>query len=411
MNTLRSLCLCSLLAGVAVAPAATSATTGSAPAAAARPALQRVDAASGDGGRLILSFLCQTPPASYRVGRGAGAGEVLVLALRGYRSEVPPDIALPVGLPALRVSEDSDGVEIQIPIPGVELEEVRQEGAALVISLRSRAGGAARPAPGGGEPAPAGNPDEGYRVGAGDLLSISVFGHEDLGKSVRVSPNGTINFPLLGDVLVAGMTPAEIARRLTDQLGKDYVVNPQVLVGVSEYQSQPVNVIGEVHKPGKYFLRGPTRLIDILSEAEGMSENAGSEIIITRYERGAAGGGASRQIRVSTDTLFAANNESVNIPLSAGDMVRVQAAPFFYIRGEVGRPGQYPVRTETTIQKAISLAGGFTLWADQKGVQVIRQQGGQSKKVVLNMRKIARGEAPDLKIEPEDVIVVTRRIL
>jgi polysaccharide export outer membrane protein len=269
----------------------------------------------------------------------------------------------------------------------------------------------ARPAPAEREPAAAGASDDGYRVGVGDLLAIAVFGHEDLSKSVRVSASGTINFPLLGDVLVSGMTPAEIVRRLTDMLGKDYVVNPQLLVGVSEYQSQPVNVIGEVHKPGKYFLRGPTRIIDILSEAEGLSENAGSEIIVTRYERGAVGGGASRQIRISTDALFAANNEAVNIPLAAGDMVRVQAAPFFYIRGEVGRPGQYPVRTETTIQKAISLAGGFTLWADQKGVQVIRQEGGQSKKVVLNMRKIAKGEAPDLKIEPEDVIVVARRIL
>ena len=91
-----------------------------------------------------------------------------------------------------------------------------------------------------------------YRVGPSDVLEISVWGEPDLNKTIPVSSDGIINFPLLGNVNVAGMTVKEIEQKITGLLGKDYLVDPQVYVSIKEYNSQKVIVLGEVKKPGPY---------------------------------------------------------------------------------------------------------------------------------------------------------------
>ncbi|HEY6547362.1 MAG TPA: polysaccharide biosynthesis/export family protein, partial [Vicinamibacteria bacterium] len=132
--------------------------------------------------------------------------------------------------------------------------------------------GAARPTP----------PE--YRVGAGDVLELVVFGNEDLTRTPTVQPSGVIALPLLGEVPVGGLTVAEVQRKLTTLLARDFLVNPQVEVKVKEYQSQSVSVVGEVNSPGRKPLRGRTRLIDVLLEAGGFRPTASGEIVITRNE-------------------------------------------------------------------------------------------------------------------------------
>jgi polysaccharide export outer membrane protein len=367
--------------------------------AAGRSVLQRVDVAAGEDGAVRVALSCQPPPSSFRASRSARAAGTVEVRLDGYRSQAAPEIAAAPGLPAVTVTEEENGSLVEIRAPALDFSEVRLEGGKLVVVLRGPLAAAA------------GGVDMSYRVGPGDLLAISVFGQDDLSRQVRVVSNGTINFPLVGDLFVAGLTPAAITARLSELLARDYVVNPQVLVGVAEYQSQWVNLIGSVQRPAKYYLKGPTRLIDILSEAGGLTEGAGSEIVITRVEPSGSGPGAIRKITVSAEDLFAGRGSHQDLLLAHGDIVQVPPAPFFYIRGEVGRPGQYALRSETTLQKAISLAGGFSQWADEKDVQIIREAKGEQQKITVNMRKVARGEAPDVKIEPDDIILVTRRIL
>jgi polysaccharide export outer membrane protein len=361
--------------------------------------LQRVELVPGEDGALKVSLTCQPLPATFRAARSATAAGAVEIRLPGYAVQGISEIGSAPGLPAVTVTEESGEAVVEIRAPALEFSEVTLEAGRLAVILRRP--GAAAP----------GNPDLAYHVGAGDLLAISVFGQDDLSRQVRVVSNGTINFPLVGDVPVAGLTPAAIATRLGELLAKDYVVNPQVLVGVAEYQSQWVNLIGAVQKPAKYFLQGPTRLIDVLSEAGGLTDSAGSDIIINRKDPSGAPGGSSRRIVVSSDALFSGRGDQQDLHLLHGDIVQVPPAPFFYIRGEVARPGQYALRSETTIQKAISLAGGFSQWADEKEVQIIREAGGEKTNVVVNMRKVGRGEAPDVKLEPDDVILVSRRIL
>ena len=124
--------------------------------------------------------------------------------------------------------------------------------------------------------------DAGRTVAGVGLIFI---GNADLSRLPTVQTNGAILLPLLGEVQVAGLTVAEIRRKVTSLLEKDYLVNPQVVVKVSQYNSQYVTVVGEVKRPGRKPLRGRTRLIDVLAQdAEGFTTNASGEVVIARED-------------------------------------------------------------------------------------------------------------------------------
>src|SRR5215467_13836864 len=130
-----------------------------------------------------------------------------------------------------------------------------------------------------------------YTIGPGDVLTITVWGHPDLSSDYMVDPDGFAPFPLIGRVKASGATPREVATALTEALGKDYLVNPQVIVSVKAYLSQKVTVLGEAAKPGVFYLTGPTTLVDILSSAGWLGRGAGREILLVR-EHPAGGSGA-----------------------------------------------------------------------------------------------------------------------
>src|SRR5262249_51821234 len=216
------------------------------------------------------------------------------------------------------------------------------------------------------------------------------------------------NYPLAGDIQVQGKTVAEIDKQLTQILGKDYLVDPQVSVDVREYQSRWVTVIGEVRNPGRFVLKRDMRLIDVLAEAGGATKEAGTEILITRR----ADSGETRQIAVNRERLLSSNNQDANLPLSHMDIVTVGEKKIFYIRGEVTRPGSYFLENELTLLKAISVAGGLTPFANRKEVQLIRSasDGVANDKKVNNLKAIEQGKANDIPLLPNDVIIVARRV-
>jgi polysaccharide export outer membrane protein len=125
-----------------------------------------------------------------------------------------------------------------------------------------------------------------YRIGALDVLDISVFQVPDLSKSVQVSDTGTINLPLLGEVLVAGKTAREVERDLTAKLGAKYLQNPQVTVYVKEYNSSQVTVEGAVKKPGVIPLKGRTSLLQLIAMADGFDPNSDWTVLILRQSNG-----------------------------------------------------------------------------------------------------------------------------
>ena len=106
-----------------------------------------------------------------------------------------------------------------------------------------------------------------YKVGPLDVLDISVFKVPDLTKEVAVAEDGTINYPLIGDVPAAGKTAHELEQELARKLGAKYLKNPQVSVLVKEFNSQRVTVSGAVKTSGVYAIKGNTSLMQVIAMA------------------------------------------------------------------------------------------------------------------------------------------------
>jgi polysaccharide export outer membrane protein len=126
-----------------------------------------------------------------------------------------------------------------------------------------------------------------YKIGAQDILEISVFKVPELSRSVQVADAGSVNLPLLGEVRAAGKTPQEVERDLKSKLGAKYLESPQVTVIVKEYNSQRVTLVGAVTKPGIYPVRGKTTLLQFIAMAGGIDAGvASSDVAVFRHVDG-----------------------------------------------------------------------------------------------------------------------------
>lgn len=356
---------------------------------------------SGSNGQFSLIVKYEGNPAySCRVQEGAGA-ETLILEFAAADSSLKPEYRFtdaPLG--TLKVSplgsSSPGGIRLEVPLKGASLKGwgVSSEGLEVLLAAPQR-----RPAPAGGGA---------YVLGIGDRLELTVFGQEDLKKTLEVLADGSVIFPLIGVLPVEGKTLATIRTEVQTRL-KDYLVDPQVSLDIKDYQSQPVNVVGEVDKPGTYYLKGPTTLMDIMAQAGWMTQEAGSEIIITRRDSGSAEDEGSRQITISKEELLRGGSQ-FNPRLQTGDVITVGPEQYFYIRGEVVKPGQYKLGDRPTLLKAVTIAEGLTPYAKKKGIQIIRTVKGSQTKLTFDLKSIEERKAEDVAILPNDVIIVDRRL-
>ncbi|HYN01398.1 MAG TPA: polysaccharide biosynthesis/export family protein [Vicinamibacteria bacterium] len=251
-----------------------------------------------------------------------------------------------------------------------------------------------------------------YEVGPGDVIEVAVYGNDDLSRIPTVQTNGSISLPLLGEVQVAGLTVAEVQRKITNLLAKDYLVNPQVEVKVRDYNSQYVSVVGEVNSPGRKPLRGKTRLIDLLSEGGGFKPTASGEVMITRTDGEFEGGGKSITVRI-TRSASPSMQDLVNLELQlkTGDIITAFPKSFVTVDGEVTRPGRYAIESDLTVTGAISLAGGLTRFGSN-GVRLRRTDpvDGKVKIIEVDLKDVRNGKKPDVPLLPNDVISVSRRV-
>ncbi len=158
----------------------------------------------------------------------------------------------------------------------------------------------------------------GYRIGAEDVLQISVWNNEALSRVVPVRPDGMISLPLLNDVPAAGSTPLELRDALMKRLA-EYVPQPEVSVIVTEVRSFKVSVIGRVAKPGRYELKTWATVVDVLAMAGGFTEYASkSRIVVLRSE-----GKTQKRIPFNYDKLDSDGRERVNFYVQPGDIVLV----------------------------------------------------------------------------------------
>jgi polysaccharide export outer membrane protein len=239
-------------------------------------------------------------------------------------------------------------------------------------------------------------------IGPGDLLRINVLRESELDQHVRVLDSGAVTLALVGDLPVQGLTPAQAAARIAEKYrGGGFLLHPEVSVFVDEYATQTVTILGQVAHPGTVRLAAPRTLIDVLSQAGGLTETADRHIVIER------GGKDGERIRAflsnrSDDALNA------DILVRPGDTVLVPKAGIVYILGDVAHPGGYVMQNDSqlTVLQAIALAAGTSKTASEKRVRLVRNIDGLSQSVDLPLRDMERGRAPDVPLLANDILYV-----
>jgi polysaccharide biosynthesis/export protein len=263
-----------------------------------------------------------------------------------------------------------------------------------------------------------------YLIGSGDLLGIEVFDVAELSRDVRVNETGYISLPLMPTKIhAAGLNPMQLQDKLAELLQTNGLVStPQVTVSVKEQHSQPITVIGAVKNPMVIQALRKTTLLQALSQAGGVAEDAGTTVIVTRPSPDlsdsiqlvadpAATPAAPQTYTISLADVLESADASFNIPLIGGDVVSVPRAGIIYVVGAVTRPGGFLMANDLdrmTMLKMLSLAGGATTTAKLKNAVILRKNltTGNRDQVPVNMAKILDMKAQDVPMQPNDILFV-----
>ncbi len=289
---------------------------------------------------------------------------------------------------------------------------------------------------------PAASADE-YRIGPDDLLEITVFEAPELNRSQRVSAGGQISLPLLGAVQAGSLTPRELEFVLEELLRRTYIKEPHVGVFVREMQSHAVSVFGAVKKPGVFQVRGAKTVVELLSMAEGLAEDAGDTVLVMRGAGFQARGRANVEgeappaeaspagetaaaaetsatepatsvgpgtIEINLKQLLASGDPRWNSAVYPGDVVKVTRAGIVYVVGEVKKPGGFLLKSNENISvlQAIALAEGLTRTSAKSHARIIRteERTGTRTEIAINLGKILSGKAADPVLRPKDIVFI-----
>jgi polysaccharide export outer membrane protein len=255
---------------------------------------------------------------------------------------------------------------------------------------------------------------EEYVVGEGDLLQVTVFDHPDLQTTARVSREGQIRFPLVGQVAVKGLTVPQVVDALTQALGGGYLIDPQVSVTVQEYRKNKSSIIGKVNRPGQYEFQGHMTFLELLSRAGGLAPDAGSQPVVKR--KSGSESIRSGDLVIDLKALIAEGDTYRDIEIMDGDTVTVTEAGTVFVTGEVRRPGEYRFEEGMTLIRALTLAGGLTERAAGDQVKIIRTEEGRE--VVVDVgpspagmeRPVRRSDIVVVKVARAEVCYVTGEV-
>ena len=251
------------------------------------------------------------------------------------------------------------------------------------------------------------------RIGVDDLIGISVYDAPELTRTIRVGAEGTMRLPMLKhEIKACGLFPSELERVIAQTLmSEDVLVNPIVTVSVVEYRSRPISVVGAVKRPTAFQAVGAVTLLDALAHAEGLSENAGAEILVTRMQADAGHQPVSVMKRIPVKELIEGNNAELNIHLVGGEEVRVPDAGRVYVVGNVRKPGAFVIRdtSQTTVLKVLALSEGLMPYAT-KLAYIYRQEGaGGKQEIPVELKQIMSRKSPDVVLMANDVLYIPDR--
>ena len=266
-----------------------------------------------------------------------------------------------------------------------------------------------------------------YIIGREDVLEISVWQSPDLSKTLTVGPEGTIPYPILGDIVASGRSSTEVQQDISNKLSQGYVKDPKVTVSIKEYNSKKILVFGEVDKPGLYKLKGNIPLLELLFLVGGVKPAAKRMTVIrpqkltgdatppTLTEKSDADPSLStletvKPLEVDLIALLSRGDLSQNIFINPGDTIYVSSGTGerFYVLGQVENPGPYEWVQEITVLEALKLAGGATLKAATNRINVVHSlPGGRKVTAKVNVGAIMQGKkTDDVNVKAGDMIVV-----
>jgi polysaccharide export outer membrane protein len=251
----------------------------------------------------------------------------------------------------------------------------------------------------------------GQRIGPNDLLAISVYDAPEFTRTVRVSAEGFIRLPMVGDALKAeGLLPSELETAIAGTLVTEGLfVKPVVMVTIAEYASRPISVMGAVKKPITFQAMGRVTILDALARAEGLATEAGPFLVFTQYRKDSEGKESRIVTRIELRELIDQAKPELNALLTGGEEIRVPEARKIFVTGNVKKPGAYPVRDAQglTVLKAVALAEGVSPFPQRYAYIYRPDESGQGKKEIqVEFAKIIERKAVDIALEPDDVLYI-----
>ncbi|WP_353228995.1 SLBB domain-containing protein [Novosphingobium sp.] len=233
-----------------------------------------------------------------------------------------------------------------------------------------------------------------YQIGAGDLLSISVYRAQDIGGMVRTAKDGSVIVPGVGAIALDGLTASEAGALIAGEIKRrGILLNPEVTVLVSEVRAHVIQVMGEVGRPGSIPLDAHSMMLSTVLARAGAPIGTGAGNVVVIHPDG------TRERFLMADLV----SGNADRPARSGEVLVVAAAGVVYLSGEVGRPGAYPIEKDMTVGQALALAGGFTPNASRSNIKVTHKRVDGEKTVV------ARAD-PGSSVEPGDLVMVGRRV-
>jgi polysaccharide export outer membrane protein len=262
-------------------------------------------------------------------------------------------------------------------------------------------------------------------IGTGDLLHIDVFDVPELSRDIRVSDTGDISYPLIpGKIQTAGQTTFQLEEKLERLLIENGLVShPQVSVFLKEQNSQPISIVGAVAHPMVYQVIRPTTLLEVLTAAGGITDDAASDVIITRpappteakMEPASAQDNppkSQQTIAIRLQDLLESGDPVFNIPVYGGDVITVAHAGIVYVMGSgVAQQGGYVMQNhgeQITVLKALALAHGLTGFAKPDNAVIMRLNPvtGQKDAIPVHIKKIENRKMDDVALKSNDILYV-----
>jgi polysaccharide export outer membrane protein len=263
-----------------------------------------------------------------------------------------------------------------------------------------------------------------YIIGADDILNVYIVDVPELSRTYRVTANGTVTIPVLPNpITVTGLTLSQFSERLSQELkAGGLVTDPHVTTSVDQSRLHTVAITGAVRQPQIYPLFSQTTLLDLLSQAGGLADDAGGIAIVRRGDiathvsvqnaRAPEKPEMADTVTIDLKRLLESSDSTLNIRIYPGDRITIPRAGVVYVVGAVNKPGGYTIRPSShgmTVLQAIALAEDTKTTALRDQTVIIRNdpQAEQGRKQIpIDLKKILRGKSPDATLQAEDILFV-----